>query len=232
MFEVGDNLPTLEKEPERLALLQNRDLLDMLQLSRASRPVDLMEYRAEDDQPTTFFLKESPRQSMLTVFNWTGKPVERTIPLADLGIAAGGHYDVADVLEGKGASGPQQGVIRLTIPAESVRMVKIVDRDIAAVPPAMTIAAADSGHAGEPVTLSASQTGGSPLVSWTWTFGDGVTASGRQPSHTWTEPGDYTVLVTARGVDGNEAQARRVVHIAGTIPTVFDPKAIRRLAQP
>jgi hypothetical protein len=228
MFEVGDNLPTLEKEPERLALLENRDLLDMLQLGRSSKPTDLMEYRAEDVQPTTFFLKESPRQSILTVFNWTGKAVERTIPLADLGIAAGGRYDVADVLEGAAASGPQQGVIRLTIPAESVRMLKIVDRDVPATPPTVTVVGADSGRAGQAVTLSANQTGGSPLVSWTWRFGDGVTANGRQPSHTWTEPGDYSIQVTARSVDGNEVQAQRTLHITGTIPTTFEPEAIRR----
>jgi hypothetical protein len=228
MFEVGDNLPTLEKEPERLALLQNRDLLDMLQLGRSSKPIDLMEYRAEDVQPTTFFLKESPRQSILTVFNWTGKAVERRILLADLGIAAGGRYDVTDVLQGGAASGPQQGVIRLAIPAESVRMLKIVDRDVPATPPAVTILAADSGRAGQTVALSANQAGGSPLVSWTWRFGDGVTTNGRQPSHTWTEPGDYSIQVTARSVDGNEVKAQRTLHIAGTIPTFFEPEAIRR----
>ncbi len=49
MFEIGDDLPALGAQPERLALVQNKDLLDMVRLGRASMPIDLMTYRDEDD---------------------------------------------------------------------------------------------------------------------------------------------------------------------------------------
>ena len=71
MFEIGDDLPTVFLDPDRLALLRNRDLLNMAQLGRAAKPVDLMNYAPEDEMPTLFLLRESKRQSILAVFNWT-----------------------------------------------------------------------------------------------------------------------------------------------------------------
>ena len=71
MYEIGDDLPTLGSEPNRLALVQNQDLIDMVRLGRSSIPLDLMSYLPEDRQPSIFFLKESSRQSILTIFNWT-----------------------------------------------------------------------------------------------------------------------------------------------------------------
>lgn len=67
MFEIGDDLPTLGASPERLALVHNPDLLDMARLGRAATPLDLMTYLPEDRQPSIFFLKEDPRQRILTV---------------------------------------------------------------------------------------------------------------------------------------------------------------------
>ncbi len=71
MYEIGDDLLVLNNEKDRLALAENRDLLNMAKAGRASTPVDLMTYEPEDGQPTIFLLRQSPRQSMLTVFNWT-----------------------------------------------------------------------------------------------------------------------------------------------------------------
>ena len=53
-YDIGDDLPTLGSEPERLALVTNRDLLQMAKLGRASKPLDLMTYRPEDEQPSIF----------------------------------------------------------------------------------------------------------------------------------------------------------------------------------
>ena len=43
----------------------------MARLGRASVPVDLLSYSEKDRQPSIFLLQETPRQSILTVFNWT-----------------------------------------------------------------------------------------------------------------------------------------------------------------
>ncbi|HEX3661965.1 MAG TPA: alpha-galactosidase [Acidobacteriaceae bacterium] len=229
MFEIGDNLPTLEHEPDRLALIENRDLIDMVQLGRSSTPVDLMDYREQDQQPTTFFLKESPRQSILTVFNWTRQPAERTISLDRLGLSAGAPYALSDVLEGKDLPAPAGGQIQLTIPAESVRMVKFIDNSVKVAAPEIRIDAPSTGAAGATIDVAAEPAGGDPVVAWTWTFGDGVTTSGRKSAHAWTEPGDYPVTVTAQGLDGEKSQKQIQVHITGHMSTRFDPAEIRRL---
>ena len=72
-------------------LLGNRDLIDMVKLGKASLPIDLMSYAAADQQPSIFYLRESDRQSILTVFNWTDGPRTHTVRLADLGLAAIRH---------------------------------------------------------------------------------------------------------------------------------------------
>ena len=229
MFEIGDNLPTLEHEPDRLALIENRDLIDMVQLGRSSTPVDLMDYREQDQQPTIFFLKESPRQSILTVFNWTKQPVDRTIPLDRLGLPATAQYALSDVLEKKDLPAPAGGQVQLSIPAESVRMVKLIDNRVTVSAPEVRIDAPSTGAAGATLELSAEQTAGDPVVAWTWSFGDGVTAGGHTATHAWTEPGEYPVTVTAQGLDGERTDKQIRVRITGHMSTRFNPAEIRRL---
>ncbi|MGA8529780.1 MAG: alpha-galactosidase, partial [Acidobacteriaceae bacterium] len=229
MFEIGDNLPTLEHEPDRLALIENQDLIDMVRLGRSSIPIDLMDYREQDKQPTTFFLKESPRQSILTVFNWTQQPVDRTIPLERLGLSATAQYALSDVIEKKDLPAPTGGQLQLSIPAESVRMIKFIDNGATVSDPEIRIDASSQGAAGATIGLSAEQTGGDPVVAWTWTFGDGVTASGPRTTHAWTEPGDYPVTAIAQGLNGEKAQKQLQIHITGHMSTRFDPAEIHRL---
>lgn len=229
MLEIGDNLPSLERMTDRVALIENQDLIDMVRLGRASTPVDLMDYREQDGQPTIFLLKESPRQSILTVFNWTKQPVQRTISLERLGLAAGGNYAIYDVLDSKDVAGPAGGAVEMEIPAQSVRVLKLIDRSVVPETPMMKIEHAEGGTAGDTLAFSAEQTGGDPVVGWQWDFGDGVTAEGRATNHAWTEPGDYDVTVTAQGLSGEDAQQQFRIHIAGYMSTVFNPAKIQRL---
>jgi len=41
-YDIGDDLPTLGVEPDRLALVTDPTLLQMAKLGRASKPLDLM----------------------------------------------------------------------------------------------------------------------------------------------------------------------------------------------
>ena len=84
MFEIGDDLPTLGSDQERVALVKNPDLLAMAKLSQAAVPLDLMTYADKDEQPSVFLLREDPRQSILAVFNWTEQPSSRTFSMSDL----------------------------------------------------------------------------------------------------------------------------------------------------
>ncbi len=58
---------------------------------------------------------------------------------------------------------------------------------------------------GESVSFSANVQGDAP-VSYEWDFGDGATGSGESPSHTYDEPGTYTVELTASNEAGESSQ--------------------------
>ncbi|HUX45282.1 MAG TPA: glycoside hydrolase family 36 protein [Terracidiphilus sp.] len=131
MFEIGDKLPELAAEPERLALLKNPDLLAMVHLSKASFPVDLMTYRPEDLQPSVFLLKENARQSMLTVFNWTDDARTHNILLSEIGLKPDGNYTMQNILDGKQIQRCKGCEIPLNLAPHSVAMIKIVQEGAA-----------------------------------------------------------------------------------------------------
>jgi alpha-galactosidase len=231
MLEIGDNLPSLEGSPRRVALIENRDLIDMVRLGRASVPEDLMSYPHADRQPSVFFLRESARQSILTVFNWTGHETHHVIALAGLGLRAGDSYRLTDVLSPSRAAVAAAGVMRLDLPPRSVRMLKIIDETVPASPPTFTVQCPESGRTGSELACSA-QAAGEPIVAYHWSFGDGVSAAGSHVTHTWTEPGQYRVRVQAEGLDGETAEKELDVRSVGYMSTVFAPATIRRLGPP
>ncbi len=228
MFEIGDNLPSLENSPERLALIENEDLIDMIRLGRASKPIDLMSFAPSDEQPSVFFLKESNRQSILTVFNWTEHSTEHSIRFADLGLATVGRYTLSDVLDSQARVPPAPAEIHISLPPHSVRVLKIVDGNAKVVEPVIHMDQPATGNAGESVAFAAQQTSGDPVLSWKWSFGDGTESDGARVSHAWTEPGDYEVDLSANSFDPVHAVQTYKIHITGKMPTDFHPEQNRR----
>lgn len=229
MLEIGDNLPSLQNSPERVALLKNEDLINMVRLGKASLPVDLMSYSSQDGQPSIFYLKESDRQGILTIFNWTEKSLEHSIKLSELGLPIDGHYVISDVLEEKAISAPSDGVVVSSLPVHSVRVLKIVNTSIPETPPVVTIDHPSSGITGETVSLSAQNNSGDPVISYLWNFGDGVQKEGCQAIHTWTEPGEYQVHLAAKGLGGKITDEKFSIRIDGYMSTVFSPAQNKRL---
>lgn len=128
MYEIGDDLPTLGKDPDRVALVENRDLLNMVQLGRAAVPLDLMTYQPRDEQPSVFLLRENPRQTMLAVFNWTEQPRSHAFTIAGLGLRAGHSYRALDVLNGEKPLALKRGVLSLeNQEPHSVKLIKLID---------------------------------------------------------------------------------------------------------
>jgi PKD repeat protein len=55
------------------------------------------------------------------------------------------------------------------------------------------------------------------ITDWQWSFSDGVTSALQNPTHTFTAPGEYTVILTVDGPNGsdNEIKTRYIV-VTGT----------------
>lgn len=227
MYEIGDDLPILGSEPERLALVENKDLIDMARLGRSSTPLDLMTYLPEDQQPSIFLLKESPRQSILTIFNWTENPRTHTITPASLGLDGKGPYTVTGVFSGKQLA--NSSPITVEQPPHSVRVLKIIDTSLPAQAPQVKTDHPSSADTGQSVAFTAStDDSGTPAVTYRWDFGDGVSVEGQRVSHAYTHPGNYLVTLRGRGVDGLAGETQFHLAVNGSIPTRFDPASIRR----
>jgi alpha-galactosidase len=216
MFEIGDDLPTLGADADRVALVTNPELLRMAKLGRAALPVDLLSYRAEDEEPSIFVLREDSRQIILAVFNWTEKPSSHRLSLADLKLNTGRNYDITDVFDSKREVSASDDSIQFEQPAHSVRMVKIVDNAVPAAAPTVQVDVPDHAKMWDDVKLSATaDPNGVPALSYRWDFGDGTTEEGRQVTHSFDKAGTYTVRLTVEGVDGVPAEKRATVTVSG-----------------
>ena len=71
---------------------------------------------------------------------------------------------------------------------------------------------------GESVSFSADVQGDSP-ISYMWDFGDGATAEGGSPSHTYEDPGTYTVELTASN-DAGEDSRTLTMTVERALPSV------------
>ncbi len=229
MHEIGDDLPTLGAEPERLALVQNQDLIEMIKLGRASKPLDLMNYLPEDIQPSIFWVAENDRQGMLTIFNWTDKPRSRSIEFSILGLPALNQHRISDVFDGKDLATPNPGSFDVELPPHSARVLKIVNMGVPAQPPLIKVEHMPSAKTGEAATFRAlPASSNDAVVSYRWSFGDGVTLEGQEVSHAYTKLGTYTVLVTAIGLGGLAKEDSFRFLISGPITTTFVPTEKRR----
>jgi hypothetical protein len=224
MYEIGDDLPTLGADPDRVALLKKSDLLQMAKLGRAAIPLDLLTYRAEDEQPSVFLLHEDARQSILAVFNWTEQPKSHRFLLSDLGLAGGRTYDWEDVFEPTRHFSADGDSIQLEQPAHSVRLVKITDTSLPPAPPNVVPAIPQHGKVDEDLKFSATANPeGVPALGYHWDFGDGTYQDGRQVSHTYTRAGDYAVRLVVDGVDRVPAEKHALIPVRGAV-TIPSPR--------
>jgi alpha-galactosidase len=233
MLEIGDDLPTLFLDADRMALLENRDLLNMAHYGHAARPLDLMSYAPEDGMPSIFLLRESKRQSILAVFNWTEKERTHDFSLADLFPGIGAHNAVSDVFAKGKVLSENQPALSLTLPPQSVRMLKIIDSSTPASAPSLTVQAAGKIENGKSTDFSARLAENSvPALSYHWDFGDGTSADGMSVKHSYTHAGSFTVHLTAEGIEGVPFENSFQISVSGTIDTVFRPELYQRYLEP
>jgi alpha-galactosidase len=218
-------------QKDRLALIENQDLLNMPKLGRASTPVDLMTYEPGDGQPSIFFLRESPHQAILTVFNWTKSPRSHTLKLADLGLPSGHSFAAFDVLNQNAPVALAGDTAQIENQPESVRVIKIVDNNVSPAAPIVTGNAPSVVNAGETFSLSAeAESSRVPAVNYVWDFGDGTTADGPKVSHTYTRAANFTVHLAVQGIDGLSAEQNFSVKVTGNLhayPNLLDNRRFR-----
>jgi len=233
MYEIGDDLPILGAEKDRLDLVKNQDLLNMAKISRAATPVDLLSYDAEDGEPSIFFLREDPRQSILVVFNWTEQPRSHALKLADLGLPANRTFQASDALNNGEAVAVNAGTVRLdNMPQHSVRVIKLIDSAMPAAAPTIAAQVPSEAKVSESIPFSAeAQEAGVPALSYHWDFGDGTTADGPRAAHTYTRNADFTVRLTADGLDGIPARQSFTVKVTGTLAAAGDVLQNRRYTE-
>jgi len=229
MYEIGDDLPTLGADSERLALVQNQDLIEMVKLGRASTPLDLMSYSPEDEQPSLFWVAEDDRQGMLTIFNWTDKPRSRSIEFASLGLPASSQHGISDVFDGKAIATPNLDSFVVDMPPHSARMLKILNKGVPSRPPAIKVEYMPEMKTGAAGTFRARPASSNDaVVSYRWNLGDGVTLEGREVSHAYTKPATYQVTVTAIGLGGLSNEDSFSLLVSGSVSTIFVPAEKRR----
>jgi len=219
MFEIGDDLPTLGSDPERVALVKNPDLLVMAKLSQAAVPLDLMTYTENDQQPSVFLLREDPRQSILAVFNWTEQTSSRAFSLSDLKLAPGHSYQLLDSLAPDQPLAMDRETLRLdNQPAHSVKLIKIIDTSIPVAAPSIVFQVPTQAKIGEEIVFSSTVSKeGVPALGHHWDFGDGVVAEGAILTHAYTAAGNYTVRFTAEGLDGKSTEETFPIAIQGAV---------------
>jgi alpha-galactosidase len=230
MFEIGDDLPTLGAQPERLKLIENPDLLNMVRLARAAKPIDLMTYREEDEQPSVFFVHEDDRQSMLVVFNWTEAVRSHKFTLADLGFSAT-DATATDVFHPDRTLNVANGVLAVDDqPARSVRVVKLVNNAVPAKAPTVDVKVGGNTDIGQSAQFQAVvDPSGVPAVGYHWDFGDGTTAEGVSVvEHAYTRKGSFEVSLKVDGIEEEAATRTVPVTVEGTLKTTFDEPSSRR----
>jgi PKD domain len=126
-------------------------------------------------------------------------------------VAAGavdGTYDWA-------VSGSGSGLTHTVTVSLSIEGVFPADTDFAWEPVTPTVGAV--------VTFTAETTGTEPLA-FAWTWGDGEASNGQVVTHTYTQSGSYTVVLTATNPCGQEALTREI--------TVAAPPPVYRIYLP
>jgi PKD repeat protein len=71
-----------------------------------------------------------------------------------------------------------------------------------------------------PLTVQFTDTSTGDIDAWNWDFGDGESSTEENPSHTYQEPGDYTVVLEVSGPGGSDTSTMiKVVQVQGEVPT-------------
>jgi len=112
--------------------------------------------------------------------------------LASHSYSSAGEYQVVFTAQNDGGTARDTMMVNVVRPPQPARITTIN-------------ANPNPADEGESVSFSSNVRGDSPL-SYEWDFGDGNTATGQSASHTFEEPGQYTVSLTASNDVGQDTR--------------------------
>ena len=179
--------------------------------------------QSSDEQPSVFLLKESERQSMLTIFNWTDREQKRAIKLTGLGLKEPDKYRIVEVFGDQSCCSGSSDTLSLVQKPHSVRMLKLIDESLPAVQPPFEIRSASSAKAGQTLSFKAAASSPqAPVLTCHWDFGDGTSMDGMEVQHAFTHAGEYDVQATVTGLDAITNRRTLTVDVSGDVPTRFE----------
>src|SRR5437879_11672360 len=155
---------------------------------------------------------------MLTIFNWTDQRHSRSIEFSSLGLPASNQHKISDVFDGKAVATPNPNSVVVDLPPHSARVFKLVNMGISARPPVIKVEHLPSVKTGATATFRAQPaTFNDAVVTYGWSFGDGVTLEGPEVSHAYTKAGTYQVVVTAVGLGGVTTEENFRLAVSGSV---------------
>ena len=84
-------------------------------------------------------------------------------------------------------------------------------------PPVADAGGPYSGTVGSPITFDGSGSTGA-ITTYLWSFGDGSTAQGASPTHTYASPGTYSVTLTVYAAGGQSSDTTQAIITAAEPP--------------
>ncbi len=77
----------------------------------------------------------------------------------------------------------------------------------------------------DPISFNGISNESISITSWSWNFGDGNSATGQNPDHTYATAGEYEVLLTIEGTNGCNNRFQKIVTVYEPQPVTFNNSA-------
>ncbi len=197
-FHLDSNIPDMKNRPQFPLLITAFMVVTALGMVGCSTPVRLLDFRAPSDslsvnQTGTFSasINADASQPVATTWNF-GDNATAQGTSASHSFSKPGDYTVRFTASNKKNVVDTTAVVRVFIPP---------------VPAQITSVSADnmSPDTHSSVRFQANVRGDSP-VTYNWNFGDGSTSTSSSPTHTFANPGSYTVSLNASNRAGKDSR--------------------------
>ncbi|WP_123039204.1 discoidin domain-containing protein [Cohnella candidum] len=121
---IGDNLPFLSEE--RMDVLENKDLLAIVKMGKAAKPVQMPNvYHKGERPPSVLYLQGGKGDVYVGLTNWsTSEDTRLTVKMADLGLNPHAQYTLTEVYSGR-TLGKFLGEFVYPLPPKGTAIVKI-----------------------------------------------------------------------------------------------------------